>query len=101
MAQMTTAEVAEELGTDTRTLRKFLRFDAKKNEAETPGKGGRYAIEKKDLRGLKSRFAAWKSSSESKPSKKVEVAETIDDEIDDAEPTGADLEEIEDELELD
>ena len=54
---LTTAEVAERLDTDPRTLRKFLRsgegFDMK------VGKGHRWAIEAKDVRSLKSRFTKW------------------------------------------
>ena len=61
MAQHTTAEVAEKFGTTPRTLRKFLRADARgRNAADSlPGKGSRYAIEGKDLAGLKKRFGAW------------------------------------------
>lgn len=59
MAQFTTAQVAEKLDTTPRTLRKFLRADAKANEAATPGKGSRYAIEGKELASLKKRFATW------------------------------------------
>lgn len=62
MAQFTTTEVAEKFDTTSRTLRKFLRADARSNgRGDTlPGKGSRYAIEGKDLAGLKKRFAAWK-----------------------------------------
>jgi predicted transcriptional regulator len=61
MAQFTTAEVAEKFGTTPRTLRKFLRADARANgQGDTlPGKGSRYAIEGKALAPLKKRFAAW------------------------------------------
>ena len=59
MATITTAELAAEVDTDTRTLRKFLRSDAKAQGKATPGKGSRYAIERKQVAGLKKRFAAW------------------------------------------
>jgi predicted transcriptional regulator len=61
MAQFTTTEVAEKLNTTPRTLRKFLRADARANgNADSlPGKGSRYALEGKDLPGMKKRFAAW------------------------------------------
>ena len=61
MAQFTTAEVAEKFDTNARTLRKFLRADARANDNADalPGKGSRYAIEGKDLQGMKKRFAAW------------------------------------------
>lgn len=61
MATMTTAEVALELDTTPRTLRKFLRADARANDRADalPGKGSRYAIERRDIKGMKSRFAKW------------------------------------------
>jgi predicted transcriptional regulator len=61
MAQFTTAEVAEKFATTPRTLRKFLRADARANgNADAlPGKGSRYALEGKDLQPLKKRFAKW------------------------------------------
>lgn len=59
MATITATELAAELGTTPREVRKFLRADAKANEGTTPGKGSRYAIEKKSVAGLRKRFAAW------------------------------------------
>lgn len=49
-------DIAARLDTDTRTLRKFLRFDSK---IDSVGKGGRYAIEAKEMRSLTTRFNAW------------------------------------------
>ena len=62
MAQFTTTDVADKFGTTPRTLRKFLRADARANGRgdSLPGKGSRYSIEGKELAGLKKRFAAWK-----------------------------------------
>lgn len=57
MATMTVKEVAQELDTDPRTLRKFLR--SSDSGIDSVGKGSRYAIERKALRGLKTRFTAW------------------------------------------
>lgn len=64
MAQFTTAEVAEKFATTPRTLRKFLRADARAaDKGDTlPGKGARYAIEGKDLAGLKKRFGVWQAA---------------------------------------
>lgn len=44
-----------------RTLRKFLRTDFAARDLQTPGKGGRYALElnKRDLTAMAKRFAAW------------------------------------------
>lgn len=57
MATLTVKETAIEVGTDARTLRKFLRSDA--SPIAPVGKGARYAIERKSLRSIKSKFAAW------------------------------------------
>lgn len=61
MAQFTTAEVAAKFDTTPRTLRKFLRSDAKVRDAadSLPGKGSRYMIEGKDLKSMGSRFTKW------------------------------------------
>lgn len=56
---LTAKEIATRFNTDPRTLRKFLRNDAKVNDTETPGKGSRYAIEAKSLKSLQKRFDAW------------------------------------------
>lgn len=52
-------ELAEKFGTDPRTVRKFLRADAKENGTETPGKGSRWEIEAKTVRSLQTRFNRW------------------------------------------
>lgn len=61
MAQFTTAEVADKFGTTPRTLRKFLRADARgAGKGDTlPGKGSRYAIDGKSLKPLQARFNKW------------------------------------------
>lgn len=60
MAQtLTTKEVAEELGTDPKTFRRFLR------SADSPvtpvGQGNRYGIERRQLRTLTKAFNAWQA----------------------------------------
>lgn len=57
MATITTTELAAALGTTPRTARKFLR--SSDGKGTTVGKGARWAIEKKDLQGLRRRFAKW------------------------------------------
>jgi len=66
MATLTTNEIAADLNTTPRTLRKFLRADAKAQGATTPGKGSRYAIEKRDMRALRTRFNKWVAANEAK-----------------------------------
>ena len=59
MATVTPKELAQEFETDPRTLRKFLRRNARDNGLETPGKGSRWAIERKDVKKLRKGFDAW------------------------------------------
>lgn len=75
MAQFTTAQVAEKFETDPRTLRKFLRADAKANGTADalPGKGSRYGIEGKQIAPLKKRFTAWSTAQEAKVDDAPEV----------------------------
>lgn len=56
-ATITVADLAEALGTDPRTTRKFLRSVTDK--ADQPGKGSRWSIEKKSLNALKKQFATY------------------------------------------
>ena len=62
-ATLSTKEVAEQLGTDARTLRKFLRHETTEAGGtigeDTPGKGGRYSLEARSVKGLQKRFDAW------------------------------------------
>src|SRR5688500_37512 len=59
---LTAKELAEKLGTDGRTVRKFLRSDARSNGSETPGKGPRWVIEANQVRSLQKRFDAWNAA---------------------------------------
>lgn len=64
MTTYTTAEVAEKLETTPRTLRKFLRADAKERNTtdSLPGKGSRYALAGKEIAPLKKRFTKWQAA---------------------------------------
>jgi len=64
MATITVSELATELGTDPRTTRKFLRSIT--DADEQPGKGGRWSIEKKSVRSIKSKFAHYTEELEAK-----------------------------------
>ena len=63
---LTVKEVAEQFGTDGRTLRKFLRHQVKESGGtvgeDTPGKGGRYALDARKVAKLQRDFNAWNES---------------------------------------
>ena len=81
MATFTTKEAAEKLGTEPRTLRKFLRSETVEAGGtvgeDTPGKGGRYSLEAKEFRSLQKRFNAW---SEAHTRSADEIEEASDEE---------------------
>lgn len=66
-------EAARELGTDARTFRKFMRATTPKDQQ--PGQGNRYAILKRSMPKLKTKFDEW-----SKPKEKPPLDEELDDE---------------------
>lgn len=71
---LTTREVAEELGTDPRTLRKFLRDDS---TIENAGKGNRYEFRRNQLKSLKKGFAAWGKARQAEAKAKAEKATQV------------------------
>lgn len=82
MTTLTTAEVAADLNTDPRTLRKFLRSAAA--EKVTPvGKGKRYTFTKGDMRSLRSQFATWSAAKAPAAEVEVEVNDDADAPTDD------------------
>ena len=52
-------ELAQELNTDGRTVRKFLRAVVRAAGVENPGKGSRWEIDRKDVRKLRTHFNRW------------------------------------------
>lgn len=76
MAEMTTAQVAEEFDTTARELRKFLRSEA--SGIESVGKGARYTLpgNKRELTKLRKQFDEWTAS-------KVKTAETVGEDASD------------------
>lgn len=64
---MNTSEVAAELGTSAKILRRFLRADDKYSN---PGIGGKYEFVRSDMPTMKRRFDAWAAT------KKTSVAVT-------------------------
>lgn len=75
MAQITTAEFAAALNTDSRTARKFLRSITPKEEQ--PGKGSRWVLEgnKKSITAMKKQFDAWTAEREKPAPEETEVTE--------------------------
>lgn len=57
MATINVTELAEKLETTPRTARKFLRAVTEKDDQ--PGKGGRWSIEKGQVRSLTKKFQTW------------------------------------------
>ena len=57
MATITPAEFAQKLGSDPRTVRKFLRSEAGMNARV--GKGSRWALESKQIASLTKKFRKW------------------------------------------
>lgn len=76
MATINIAELATTLDASPREVRKFMRTVTPADEQ--PGKGGRWAIEKREVRSLTKKFAAYR-----------EERETPADAVDDA-PEAAD-----------
>jgi hypothetical protein len=85
MATITAKELANRLDTDPRTVRKFLRDNAKAQGGEvgkdTPGKGKRYAIEAREVASLKKGFAAWVEAKASPEEEVLEDNEVLEDEV--------------------
>lgn len=83
-------EAATELGTDARTLRKFLR-----KRSGLVGQGNRWAIEPKELKALKKEFDAWaKGTAEAKAAKAKPPVD--DDEVESIEDLEDALQELDD-----
>lgn len=64
MATITIAELATTLETDARTTRKFMRAITPKDAQ--PGKGSRWAIEKREVRSLRSKFSKFAAEEEAR-----------------------------------
>lgn len=72
---LTPKEIALQWGTTPRTLRKFLRTNAKAKGLETPGKGSRWAIEARKVASLKKGFDAWKVTQAKEKAERLAKAE--------------------------
>lgn len=98
MATITVSDLSTELGTDARTARKFLRSITPADAQ--PGKGGRWSIEKREVRSMKSKFSKWVAEVDEKRASRETPADAPT-QGDDAEPTDAELDALAAELELD
>ena len=79
MASITVKDLAETLGTDPRTARKFLRSVTPKENQ--PGKGGRWEIERKTVAGYKKQFAKFAQAAAERAAKATETAPAEDEVI--------------------
>lgn len=69
MATITPKEFAQKVQSDPRTVRKFFRS---LDTVESPGKGGRYAIEAKQVKSLTTKFNAWNQARAEKAAEATE-----------------------------
>jgi hypothetical protein len=89
---ITPTELAQELGTDGRTVRKFLRSTTPKEQH--PGKGSRWELDgtKRGVTQMTKRFNDWKAQQDAAKTAREEKAnEAATDEVDDSE---LDLDEV-------
>lgn len=68
MSSLSASQAAYELGTDAKTLRRFLRQDVTYNNA---GSGGRYSFESADIPALKAKFETWQGRPKTVTSKGI------------------------------
>lgn len=71
--QYTSAQAAEKIGTDPKTLRRFLRATP---EWSNPGSGGRYSFTAADIRRLQKQVPAWIASSTPRQVKTTKIKMT-------------------------
>lgn len=64
MAKLSAKEAAIQLGTNARTLRKFLR--SKQSPIDPVGQGNRYEFDSADMKKMKKSFVAWSNGSKPK-----------------------------------
>lgn len=86
---LTPTELASEFGTDSKTLRKFLRSVTPRDEQ--PGKGGRWAVDgtKRNLTKLRKQFNDWHAAElearAARAAEKAAEAKTTAEEVDETE----------------
>jgi heterodisulfide reductase subunit A-like polyferredoxin len=95
---LTAGDLADKLGTDARTARKFLRSITPKDQQ--PGKGSRWGIKATEARSMPKKFNAWVADQEAKAAARAEKAAQAEEATDEAEevdeePTAEELEALE------
>lgn len=91
-ATMTPKDLATEIGTDSRTLRKFLRDSTPRDEH--PGKGGRWSLpaDKRSITKFRKDFAKWQADEAKKAADRAaKAAKDAQDASDAAEGSDEDL----------
>lgn len=80
---LTPKELAVELDTNAKLVRSFLRSKDSGLAADAPGKGGRWAIDARKVKGLKGKFTKWEAKRAEEiaaaKAKNTEDAETPED----------------------
>lgn len=82
-------EAAIQLGTDARTLRKFIRSS---DQFDSVGQGNRYEFTKSEIKALKKAFSAWANGSKKKAT--ATTSEKINEDIDEQDEVDATTEEV-------
>lgn len=68
---MNAQQAAEKIGTDAKTLRRFIR--SPKSTFKAVGSGGRYEFDEKDIPTLKKLFTAWRTAPTQKTTRDKET----------------------------
>lgn len=90
MTILTATEIAQDLDTTGREVRKFLRSITPK--ADQPGKGARWGIEKKEMRSIRPKFAKWVAAQEAAKAARQEANEAAPEVTDNAPLAEAEVE---------
>jgi hypothetical protein len=94
MTTLTPKELATQIGTDPKTVRKFLR--STEGLDRKVGKGHRWSIEAKQVKGLKSRFGKWDAARREEIARNAAArAEAARNAVEDPETTEDEVEEVE------
>ena len=90
MATINIQDLSTALEANPRTVRKFLRSVTPVEDQ--PGKGGRWQIEKRDIRSLRSKFSKFAEAETARKAAKVETFDAgYGETTEDIEPTAEDL----------